>query len=247
MSSYPIYCINLKHRTDRKLHTLNQFTKLNIPEHKVIYLPFSKNRNGGVYGCFDSHMKVWNDFLIMYPKEKYCLILEDDFVINNKSKTMLAKAAKFIDKNYHDIDVLMLHNLAIKVNNSINDEFFSNGYGFLSHAYFITRHYIESIIHKNKKLPKPNGRHFDFEMSVNKFDKDNVLYTEKIFYTNQNCMKQLNDKSDNYINIFDELFRQDINKPIKHVVKLSSLAKNNNILNDDGVKRVAYFISYLIH
>lgn len=247
MSNYPVYCINLQHRKDRRLHTLNEFSKLNIPVNKVNYPYFTKNAKGGVFGCFDSHMKVWNDFLINYPKQKYCLVLEDDFVTTKKSKTIISKAAKFIDKNYHDVDVLMLHNLAIKVNNSANNELFSNGYGFLSHAYFITRHYIESVIFKNKKLPKPNGSHFDFEMSVNKFDKDNVLYTEKIFYTNQICLKQINDKSDNYVNIFDELFRQDVNKPIEYIAKLSSFAKKNNILNDDGVKRVAYFISYLIH
>jgi GR25 family glycosyltransferase involved in LPS biosynthesis len=55
----PIYCINLKHRTDRKEHSLNEFKKIGISEDKVMYLPFTKDARGGVYGCFDSHMKIW--------------------------------------------------------------------------------------------------------------------------------------------------------------------------------------------
>ena len=52
-TTIPIYCINLKHRKDRKEHSLQQFTKLNILHDAVIYLPFTKDDRGGVYGCFD--------------------------------------------------------------------------------------------------------------------------------------------------------------------------------------------------
>jgi hypothetical protein len=76
---YPIYCINLEHRNDRKIHSINEFSKINIHYKNVKYLSFTKDNRGGVYGCYDSHMKVWNDFYYNYPNNKFCLVFEDDF------------------------------------------------------------------------------------------------------------------------------------------------------------------------
>ena len=60
--NYPAYCINLKERTDRKKHAKKQFRKIDIEPSDVIFLDFFKHKKGGLYGCYDSHMKVWNDF-----------------------------------------------------------------------------------------------------------------------------------------------------------------------------------------
>ena len=54
---------------------------------------------------------------------------------------------------------------------------------------------------RSRTLPDPPGRHFDFEMNQNIVDKDNWIYTENIFFTNKECIKQISDKSDNYLNI----------------------------------------------
>ncbi len=58
-------------------------------------------------------MKVWNDFFIKYPTQKYALVFEDDFVISKNSKSIMKKAVDFIDENYKDIDLLFLHNLRV--------------------------------------------------------------------------------------------------------------------------------------
>ena len=50
---YPIYCINLEHRKDRKEHTIKEFEKLDIPYNKVIYPHFTKHKGGG-------HLVVFN-------------------------------------------------------------------------------------------------------------------------------------------------------------------------------------------
>ena len=74
----------------------------------------------------------------------------------------------------------------------------------------ITRRYIQTIIDTYGKLPEPNGQHLDFETMLNCLDKDNILYSNKLVYTNEECFTQSIDKSDNYINKFDELFRMDL-------------------------------------
>jgi len=245
----PIYCINLHHRKDRKEHTIKEFEKLDIPLHKVIYPHFTKDSRGGVFGCFDSHMKIWNDFFIKYPNKKYCLVFEDDFVISKNSKSIMKKAVNFIDENTKDIDLLCLHNLRVNVDNKINNETFVNGYGFTNHSYFITRHYIESIIKKYGKLPEPNGKQIDYELNINKFSTDNWIYTENIFFTNKLCIKQLEEsvsKSDNYLNIVDNLFRQDINTQVEICKTVGLFMKKYHIMNDNQLKMLGCCISKAI-
>jgi GR25 family glycosyltransferase involved in LPS biosynthesis len=239
MREYPIYCINLEHRKDRKEHSLTQFTELGVPHEKVIYPHFTKDARGGVYGCFDSHMKVWNDFLTKYPNEKYCLVFEDDFVVSKKTKSIMKKSTKFIETNYDDIDILVLHSSRVPTYNNINNEIFTNGYGCNTQSLFITRHYIESIITKYGKLPEANGRHIDVELNMNILDKDNWVYTEKVFYTNKQYVTQLIDKSDNYSGKLDELFRTDVNKSAHNGMKLYSIIKKFNLLNDTQIKQIA--------
>lgn len=147
-------------------------------------------------------MKVRNDFYTNYPNEKYCLVLEDDFIAPSNYNHTIKKAINFLDNNYKDIDILYLHDMCIKVENKANNCLFTNGYGINNTAYLITRRYIQTIIQKNGKLPEPKGRNLDFETMLNNVDKDNVLYSKQLFYTNEECFTQLIDKSDNYINKF---------------------------------------------
>lgn len=244
--NFPIYCINLQHRKDRKEHSLKQFEQLGISPEKVLYPHFTKDDRGGVYGCFDSHMKIWNDFFTKYPDKKYALVFEDDFVITKNAITTLQKAVDFIEKNYEDIDVLFLHNIRVNVDHEINNVTFTRGYGITSHSYFITRHYIQSIISKHGSLPDPPGRHFDFEMNQNIVDKDNWIYTENIFFTNKECIKQISDKSDNYLNIIDQLFRSDINEHNEMMKNTYLTLKQFNILNDKQLRHLSCIINKFV-
>jgi hypothetical protein len=161
----------------------------------------------------------------------------------------MKKAVKFIDENYKDIDLLFLHNLRVDVDNEINTKIFTNGFGATTHSYFITRHYIQSIIKKYGKLPEPNGIHFDFELNQNKFSKDNWIYSEKMFFTNKECIKQLDQnkcKSDNYLNIIDKLFRQDINEQIKIFKLLYLFLRKHHNYSDNQLKILGFFINYIV-
>ena len=211
MPDYPIYCINLEHRQDRKEHSLKQFAKLGISSDTVIYPHFVKDKRGGVYGCFDSHMKIWKDFYTNYPDAKYVLIFEDDFVVSDKTVEMINNAAKFIDDNYNAVDVLLLHNHFHYFDNKQNDLRFANGVGLTTAAGFVSRRYIQSILDKYGKFPEPTGRQYDYEMNANIFDTDVMIYTDNIFYTREPCIMQLEDESDNYVNTLDSLYRKIMN------------------------------------
>lgn len=252
-SMYPIYCINLENRQDRKQHTFQEFEKIDISLNDVIYLPFTKDIRGGIYGCFQSHMTVWNDFFIHYPNQKYCLIFEDDFVVTSQTKVFINKVIPFLDKDIeNEIDLLFLHNICIDVKHKQNNTFFSNGFGLTTHSYFIKRSYIKSIMNQYGTLPSPTGKHLDFELNFNKFSKNNWLYTEKIFYTNKECIKQLNENestSDNYSNAIDSFFRQkiDLHSQLEFSKNIYLFLRNNQILNEIQLKQMSCFLHSILN
>jgi GR25 family glycosyltransferase involved in LPS biosynthesis len=232
----PVYCINLEIRKDRKEHAVKEFSKLGIDN--VIYPVIKKHIKGGAYGCFESHMKVFYDFFYRFKNENYCLIFEDDFVSTEESKNTIYNAIDFINNNYNDIDLLFLHNFRVNINNKINTDIFTNGYGVAAHAYIVTRHYISSIIKKNYKLPDPCGMQIDFQFNIN---KNNLLYSEKIFFTNNTCFLQLVDESDNKWTTIDSLFRQkDVNKQFEIWRNLNIVLKNKLLLSDNNIKFITY-------
>jgi GR25 family glycosyltransferase involved in LPS biosynthesis len=239
---YPVYCINLDVRKDRKLRSLKEFEKLQIPPSHVIYPHLTKDKRGGVYGSFDSHMKVWTHFMKNYPNEKYCLVFEDDFESTSNSISLMNKACTFLDK--HKVDILFLHNLRITVENSKNTQEFTNGYGLCTHAYFITRRYIQSIVARYGGLPEPNGRQFDFSINI---DINNKLYSTNLFFTNVDCIKQCIDNSDNYMNTMDRIcrdlvFGNDMNKQIQFGINVCLFFKRMNLLGDIQIKHQLFFL-----
>lgn len=98
-----IVCINLDISKDRKQHAEYYFKKLNIP---AKFFTTSKHKNGGMYGCFDSHIKI-----LKYAYEKNLdniLIFEDDFLpTSSYSEEKLAIAIDFMKSN-KDWDIFHL-------------------------------------------------------------------------------------------------------------------------------------------
>jgi GR25 family glycosyltransferase involved in LPS biosynthesis len=191
-------------------------------------------------------MKIWDDFFVNYPDDKYALVFEDDFLSPENGDLIIEQAVKFIEINYEDVDILNLHNICVKVENKFNNDQFTNGYGFNAHAYLISRHYIQSIITKCGKIPEPNGQHIDFEINLDVANKANKLLSTKIFFTNKETFTQIIDKSDNYISKCDELFRTDLQKTQKFGTFCSTLLKKYKIVDDNNIKSVACIIKNII-
>jgi GR25 family glycosyltransferase involved in LPS biosynthesis len=216
---YPIYCINLKERLDRKKQVEKEFRKIDIKPTDVIFLDFHLHKKGGKYGCYDSHMKVWNDFYTNHPDKEMCIVFEDDFEMTENSKLYLKKATSFIEKNKDNIDILFLHDIFIRYSEKNKNYIdFINGYGLCTHAYIVTRKYIKMIIYKNNnRLPRPNGMHFDIDIN---FNQKSILYSKDIYYCKEPVFFQKNKiVSDNYDTILDEVIRKKCGNDI--IVKTS--------------------------
>lgn len=87
-----IVCINLTISRDRRMHVENIFQKYNIPGRFFIT---DKHPYGGLYGCFDSHIKVVKS---AYERGlNNILVFEDDFTPSpSYSEEKIAKAIEFM-------------------------------------------------------------------------------------------------------------------------------------------------------
>lgn len=240
----PIYCINLKNREDRRKHSFQQFRTMGISPEHIIYPPFTKDVRGGAFGCFDSHVKIWHDFYLYFPNESYALIFEDDFIAPPEGMLMIKNAEEFISKN-EDVDILHLQHLCIPVSDKLNNQTFTKGYGLGTHAYFVTRKYIQSILNKHGKFPEANGRHIDYEMSINIKSRDNMIYTEKIFYTVKEGFKQQIGVSDNKLNSVDKLIdskKSDRSEGMRMNVEILIFLKKYTGMTDIHIKKLCCLI-----
>ena len=109
-----IYYINLKHRTDRKTHIINEIKKIDPNlEHTtrfeaIIYdKPFKKTdiRNKGSIGCSLSHIEIAK--IARKNNYKNILILEDDCKINVKIEEF-NRLMEYFFKNIKSFNFLLL-------------------------------------------------------------------------------------------------------------------------------------------
>lgn len=244
---YPIYCINLVERLDRKKHVLNEFNKIGINISNVNFPIFTRHEKGGKYGCYDSHVKIWNEFYHS-SNSNYCLIFEDDFISSNDSVDLLQKGNLFMQNNHNNVDFLFLHNLFIKSNerintNTINNKYFIKGFGLLAHAYFISRNYIDMLIKQyNYNWMEPNGFDIDFTINCN---RNHMLYSEKCYFTKEKMFTQKLNISNNCETIIDILYRlpiiQYLGKDIlQNVVEI---CESMNICSENELKDQIYNIN----
>ena len=225
---YPIYCINLQNRIDRKQHTKEQFARLNVPLDSVTYPQFTKDPSGGVFGCFRSHMFVWKDFLEKHPDKPYCLVLEDDFLVNasnEECQQILKDATQFLDST-PSVDLLHLHDLSIPTDTQSKP--FHRGYGIMAHVYFVTRRFIASL----DEIPDAIGDQIDFTIS---FKHDSPIYSEQQYYANKCYFTQYLNISDNYLNSFDQIIRIDHISACWYLTKCVRSFKEVGLLSDSVI------------
>lgn len=200
------FCVNL---VTKKIHEQAKvlFDDLDIKD--VKFSNSTPHKLGGKYGCYDSHLNVWKDFYTNFPDEKYCFIFEEDVTINKEQvemsyyKEIISQANTFVKNNYEHIDFVFLKNNCFELASEINNKLFTKGFGFTTHAYIVTRQYIENIIKKNNNIfPVPINSHIDFEITMN---YNSIVYSEKIYYLKKIGFEQLdntvNQTSNSYTNI----------------------------------------------
>lgn len=91
-----IVCINLINRQDRRTYAESIFHNLNIPARFVIV---EKHPKGGMYGCFDSHLRVIQS---AYDAGKNnILIFEDDLLpTSTYTQDHVKNAITFMQRNF---------------------------------------------------------------------------------------------------------------------------------------------------
>jgi len=83
-----LYYINLKHRTDRNKHILEQLDKINYPKSMIHRINATKHSDGAT-GCGLSHIKALTLAKNTKHQEDYIIIMEDDYKwIYDKDKTL---------------------------------------------------------------------------------------------------------------------------------------------------------------
>jgi hypothetical protein len=192
--SFPVYVINVKTRTDRKQNVLRQCETLGIHPSRLLWHHPHLDKRGGVYGCFESHMDVWNKFRAT-EKSDFCLVLEDDVVVSNKDDLDLAVSYLQSSK---EVDILHLHNWAVQSDNLPGP--IGRGYGLCTHAYLIRKSHIQRF----SKLPSAYGVHLDYCMMT----PGSPIFTNQQYYFRRPAFIQLADDSDNVQFATDKMLRQ---------------------------------------
>lgn len=107
-----IVCINLDISVERRKHAEYYFNKLDIPGKFFIT---KKHPKGGLYGCFDSHVKILKD---AYDRGlDNILIFEDDFLPSaSYSSENMIKAIDFMETNT-DWDIFHFGYCSVKDDN----------------------------------------------------------------------------------------------------------------------------------
>ncbi len=138
-----IRCINLITRNDRYEESKKFFDYYNIP---VNYYRTSRHPNGGIQGCFESHISILKE--AYRDGAKTCLIFEDDVIASNflKDEHLINDAISFM-KNNPTWELFYLGTCPEIVNSSIksvhgyNDIFKMNC--ICTHAYVVSASLIE--------------------------------------------------------------------------------------------------------
>lgn len=200
-----IICINLEHRKDRYKKSLDTFQKYNIP---VRIKTFKKHEKGGIYGCFDSHIKVLKE---AYNKNlEYILVFEDDIIVTDYySEKYIENAINFM-KNNKEWDIFYLGFSIIKdsidsVSTILDAEYIDENIikfnPFFAHSLCYNKKSIKKILDNYQDYI--DYIHYD-NYIANHLDLHNYCYIPNLF--DQDFTNSDNDVSDITEYILREVF-----------------------------------------
>lgn len=170
----PLYIINLKDRVDRYDAINKELKKSECVKKGIIvpnFLRVDKHPKGGVYGCWNSHMKIFN-MLLNDKNHNYYMIFEDDATLLNDFDKKILMVTEWMEK--HPFWMIKLTHPVAFVNDkshmrkSIVQKAIS---GYSMCAYIISKDYVKTIYNRVKsaqefdKLIEGYGSHIDLEMA----------------------------------------------------------------------------------
>lgn len=192
-----IVCINLHHRYDKKQISQSIFKLLDI---KSRFHTVHKHPNGGIHGCFESHIQVIQE---AYDKGlNNILIFEDDIKVTpSYSKAQVEKCVKFMKSN-KSWDIFYLGYLPHNTNRgSIQDfltaEFINNHIirfrPFATQAYCLSRKGMKRILDTYKDyIGKIHVDQYIVNMKLESYCTVPLLFDQYL------CLGSDNDAFDSY-------------------------------------------------
>jgi len=190
------FCISLDYRTDRREKMNIIFNKYNIP---INYLIVKKHINS-IKGCFESHIKIWENAIKNYNDDEDIIVFEDDVVV-----TQELTIKEFYDI-LDDAKKLLKHYDIVHLGRTVYDCFgeikrnkkwrFYNGKVLCAHLYVINVKNMKRVINKVKR--HIDNMHFDFAIrdECNQVFLYPNIFQQKDFYDSDNkwCKSQKMDK-----------------------------------------------------
>jgi GR25 family glycosyltransferase involved in LPS biosynthesis len=107
-----VYYINLDHRTDRRAELEGVLDDLEIPVEKRERISAVYDAKFGALGCIKSHIRTLETFL--QTNSTYCMILEDDFIYDNKEQFIQSIQTLFSQKVTFDLVQLAYNHNGIR-------------------------------------------------------------------------------------------------------------------------------------
>jgi glycosyl transferase family 25 len=175
-----IYIINLKHRTDRLQHILEELERINIHKDKVEIIEAVYEPKFGALGCSKSHLLTLEKFIS--SNYKNCLILEDDFTFTKDRKYIDEKLNYVMDNlNW---DVILLAGNILKIEEDIKNNIAKIIDVQTASGYIINKNFAPFLLNNY------NESVFQLQNIYNKVLENNKLYDEEIHkYTYYRCLK----------------------------------------------------------
>ncbi len=144
MMNLDTYLINLPKRVDRRQEALTEIRNLNLNPQMIRILEAQYSPRNGVIGCAASHAYALSKFLFE-TDGPYCLILEDDFLIKNKTE-FLVKLERVLT-SFENWDVIFLaSNVAVPIEPTAYEQLFRVINSQTASAYIVNRRYAPVLI-----------------------------------------------------------------------------------------------------
>lgn len=183
-----IYCINLDRRPDRWKKMHQQFLDQKIEVQRVSAVDgkvvFNDNSyNAGIFGCFSSHLKVFEDAIT--NEYKTIIILEDDAVLKDNFKKELQENINSLPSNWQ---MCYLGGSNMKPPLSINDKTSVCIETLSTVGYIVKLEFVKSVL-------LPTLKRFLGKKEIDSVYID-LQKQHQIYITNPRLVYQIEDYSD---------------------------------------------------
>lgn len=159
--NFKAYCVTMKTTPERTAAAIEEFNKVGI---EVEFFFAEKDSRGSKYGCWDSHIKIWN--LAKNSNLDCIMVFEDDIVINESLETLQsiyndALKAFEVDK---ELVYINLYDVSCPVDQIYGQIY--TGCSPTNCAYIVN--VKRAFEQKTCEQLEPDGLHFDYQLMFNK-------------------------------------------------------------------------------